>query len=111
MTPIRLACCITELDPGRNRAKLHTTCTVGNTVVIDGEADVLVHDERNHLLATMLAALQPPALPMALGVLYCAPAPTYEANVMAQIEEAKAKSPAADLNALLRRGHTWSIDE
>jgi len=33
---------ITELDPGRKRAKLHTTCTVGNTVVIDGEADVLV---------------------------------------------------------------------
>ena len=33
---------ITELTPGRNRAKLHTTCTVGTTVVIDGEADVLV---------------------------------------------------------------------
>jgi len=33
---------VTELDPGRNRAKLRTTCTVGNTVVIDGEADVLV---------------------------------------------------------------------
>lgn len=33
---------ITELDPGRSRAKLRTTCTVGDTVVIDGEADVLV---------------------------------------------------------------------
>ena len=33
---------ITELTPGRNRAKLRTTCTVGTTVVIDGEADVLV---------------------------------------------------------------------
>ena len=33
---------ITELDPGRNPVKLRTTCTVSNTVVIDGEADVLV---------------------------------------------------------------------
>jgi 3-hydroxybutyryl-CoA dehydratase len=33
---------ITELDPGRNRATLHTTCTVGTTIVIDGEAVVLV---------------------------------------------------------------------
>ncbi len=33
---------VIELDPGRNRAKLRTTCTVGETVVIDGEAVVLV---------------------------------------------------------------------
>jgi 3-hydroxybutyryl-CoA dehydratase len=33
---------VTELDPGRNRATLRTTCTVGSTVVIDGEAVVLV---------------------------------------------------------------------
>ncbi len=33
---------VSELDPGRNRVKLHTTCTVGNTIVIDGEAEVLV---------------------------------------------------------------------
>ena len=80
-------------------------------VTVGDDGDVLVHDEKNHLLASMLAALQPPAYPMALGVLYCDPAPGYEANVMAQIEEAKAKSPATDLNALLRRGHTWSVDE
>ena len=33
---------IIELDTGRNRAKLRTTCMVGSTVVIDGEAVVLV---------------------------------------------------------------------
>ena len=33
---------VTELTPGRNRAKLRTTSTVGSTVVIDGEADILV---------------------------------------------------------------------
>ena len=33
---------IVALDPARNRVKLRTTCTVGGTVVIDGEADILV---------------------------------------------------------------------
>ena len=33
---------VTELDAGRNRATLRTTCTVGSTVVIDGDAVVLV---------------------------------------------------------------------
>lgn len=33
---------VTDLDPARNRATLRTTCTVGETVVIDGEAVVLV---------------------------------------------------------------------
>ena len=33
---------ITELDTARDRVKLHTTCMVGSTVVIDGEAVVLV---------------------------------------------------------------------
>lgn len=33
---------ITKLDADRSRATLHTTCTVGETVVIDGEAVVLV---------------------------------------------------------------------
>ncbi len=81
--------------------------TVGENGIV--EADVLVHDEKNHLLASMLAALQPPAFPMALGVIYCDPAPGYETNVTAQIEEAKANSPAADLNALMRQGHTWTV--
>ena len=33
---------VTDLDSARNRATLRTTCTVGSTVVIDGEAVVLV---------------------------------------------------------------------
>ena len=81
--------------------------TVGENGV--GEDDILVHDERNHLLASMLTELQPPNFPMALGVLYCNPLPSYEANVMAQIAEAKANAPATDLNDLLRRGHTWTV--
>ena len=73
------------------------------------ETDVLVHDERNHALATLLAGMQPPALPMALGVLYAEPAETYERAVHEQIRAAKAKTGPVDLTALLRSGHTWTV--
>ncbi|MFI4987309.1 MAG: 2-oxoacid:ferredoxin oxidoreductase subunit beta [Alphaproteobacteria bacterium] len=73
------------------------------------EADLLVHDESNRTVAFMLAQMEPPDFPVALGVLYCNPAPAYEALVAGQIEEAKRRQPQADLNALLRRGTTWRL--
>ena len=74
------------------------------------EKDILVHDETNKMAATMLAAMQPPALPMAIGVLYCDPAPTYESGLQAQVAEAKQANPNPSINALLRRGPTWTIE-
>ena len=67
------------------------------TIGQDGvrEADVLGHDETNRTLATMLAAMEPPHFPVALGVLYCDPAPSYERSVMAQIDEASRACPTA----------------
>ncbi|HLI12275.1 MAG TPA: 2-oxoacid:ferredoxin oxidoreductase subunit beta [Alphaproteobacteria bacterium] len=73
------------------------------------ESDLLVHDETSRPLAVMLAQMEPPAFPMALGVLYCSPAPTYERQVVGQIEEATKRGSAPDLNALLRRGSTWRV--
>ncbi len=75
------------------------------------EADVLVHDETNLMLAQMLARLGPPEFPVAFGVLYCDPAPTYEAAVLAQNELARQKFGEADLDALLSAGHTWTVEE
>jgi len=69
--------------------------------------DVLVHDEKNRVMASMLAGLQPPAFPMALGVLYCESAPSYDADVYAQI--AAAGPATSDINALLRQGRTWTV--
>ena len=77
-------------------------------VVAASASDVLVHDERNRALAGLLAGLEPPDFPMALGVLFCDPAPTYEAGVFAQVDAA-AKEGAQDLAALLRRGPTWVV--
>jgi 2-oxoglutarate ferredoxin oxidoreductase subunit beta len=71
------------------------------------EADLLVHDETNRALAGMLIALEPPQFPVALGVLYCNPGPTYERAVYAQI--AAAGKPVGDLDALLRSGRTWRV--
>ena len=73
------------------------------------EQDLLVHDETDRMVAFMLAQMEPPHFPVALGVLFCNPAPAYEALVAGQLAEAKVRQPEADLNALLRRGTTWQV--
>jgi len=81
--------------------------TVGENGVT--EADVLVHDETNRVQAMMLATLQPPSFPVALGVLYCNPAPTFEQAVGDQAKIVAARQPDGDVNKLLRKGHTWTV--
>lgn len=81
--------------------------TVGENGVQEG--DLLVHDETNRTLASLLASMQPPDFPMAIGILYCNPSEPYTDKIQGQIEDAKAKAPAGDLNALLRSGHTWNV--
>jgi 2-oxoglutarate ferredoxin oxidoreductase subunit beta len=76
-----------------------------------GEDEILVHDETNRMMAAMLADMEPPAMPVALGVLYCDPAPTYERQVAERLAAAEARAEdGGDLNALLRRGHTWRVE-
>jgi len=82
--------------------------TVGENGVT--EDDIMVHDETNRMLATMLAAMQPPAFPMAMGVLLCRPVPAYEERVHEQIAEAAAMAPPTGLNEMLRKGRTWTVD-
>ena len=73
------------------------------------EKDVLVHDEKNRVLAMLLTGLQPPAFPEVLGVIYCDPAPSYETAVAAQDTQARAKGPG-DLDKLMRAGNTWVVN-
>ena len=96
-----------RLKPGPGRVEL-VVVTVGDGGVPEGE--ILVHDETNRTLATLLASMEQPKFPVALGVLYCDPGPTYEQAVLAQVEEAKSKKPDADLDALLRHGPTWTVE-
>ena len=71
------------------------------------EADVLEHDETNRTLATMLAALEPPDFPMVIGVLYRDPAPTFDEQVLAQVEPEAEGRGLADL---LYGGRTWRVE-
>ncbi len=76
-----------------------------------GEDDVLIHDETNPTMATMLAAMEPPSLPVAIGVLYCAPASSYDSQVADLRDGAGNRRNGDELNALLRRGHTWTVED
>jgi len=91
-----------RLKPGKLELEV---VTVGeNGMSLD---EVLVHDEKNVVMAKMLAGLEAPEFPVAVGVLYCNPGPVYDQQVYAQIAEA---GPAkGDLNALLRQGRTWKV--
>jgi 2-oxoglutarate ferredoxin oxidoreductase subunit beta len=81
--------------------------------VADGDwegAGVLVHDVKNRSVAHMLVEMPFGPFPMALGVLYDDPRPTFEDAVMA--EKAKAsEGKEANLARLLGKGQTWTVDE
>jgi len=74
-----------------------------------GLDDVHVHDETNRNLATLLAQMDEVGLPVATGILYCSPAPSYEQG-LAGLAESVQSDGHGDINALLRRGHTWTVE-
>ncbi len=83
------------------------------TIGVDAEeSDILVHDETNPVLAMLLARMEPPHFPVAMGVIYAAPAgETYEAEMEAQMQSAAKPGAKPDLKKLLTSGHTWSVDQ
>ena len=80
--------------------------------VVDGNweaAGVIVHDVTNRAVAHMLVEMPFGEFPMAMGVLYDDPMPTFDAAVIYQNEQASAgKSP--DLQGLISKGQTWIVD-
>ncbi|MBV8118673.1 MAG: 2-oxoacid:ferredoxin oxidoreductase subunit beta [Alphaproteobacteria bacterium] len=73
-------------------------------------AGVLVHDETSRVIAQLLIEMPfaDDSLPMALGVIYCDPALSFDAAVTAQNRKLSAGKPR-DLQMLLRSGDTWSV--
>lgn len=72
--------------------------------------DVVVHDETNKVLANMLAGLKLPEFPEPIGVLYCEQtAASYTDDVYQQRIVVREKKGPADINELLRSGHTWTV--
>ncbi len=73
-------------------------------------AGVIVHDEANRSIAHMLVGMPFGAYPMALGVIYQSPAPTFESAVIAQNARAS-EGKKADLQALISKGQTWMVEK
>jgi len=73
------------------------------------EADVLVHDETNPVLAYLLAKMPFPAFPVALGVLYAKQRPTYGDAIEAHTKTAIERHGRGQLQALLNSGNTWRV--
>jgi 2-oxoglutarate ferredoxin oxidoreductase subunit beta len=71
------------------------------------EADLLVHDETNRPLSYMLAHLERPT---PIGVFHATVRPSYEEAMNNQLELARKKLGAGDVNALFTRGETWVVD-
>ena len=96
------------LSLDRRDLKLHVV------EVADGDwqaADVIVHDRTNHGIAQMLIDLGPSnGLPVALGVIYDHPRPTFDRAVTEQnVAAAAGKKP--DLQALISKGQTWQVEK
>jgi 2-oxoglutarate/2-oxoacid ferredoxin oxidoreductase subunit beta len=76
-----------------------------------GVEELLVHDAQatSPALAALLAALEPPEFPIALGVFRDIERPTYDALLMSQISDAM-RPGHGDVNELLNAGTTWEVD-
>ena len=81
--------------------------------VVDGDwqsAGVIVHNVTNRAIAHMLVEMPFGPFPMALGVLYDDPRPTFEQVVLEQnAKAAEGKEP--NLAKLLSQGQTWTVDD
>ncbi|WP_126172640.1 2-oxoacid:ferredoxin oxidoreductase subunit beta [Altericroceibacterium xinjiangense] len=80
--------------------------------VADGnwqDAGVLVHNAKNRTIAHLLIEMPFGPFPMALGVIYDDPAPTFESAVIEQNIAASAGKEAS-LAKLLAKGQTWTVD-
>ena len=76
------------------------------------EEHLLVHDENgaDPTLATLLARMHYPELPVPIGVFRAIERPTYESMLHDQIAVARAKSGPGDLEKLINSGDTWVVE-
>ena len=76
--------------------------------VVEGDdPSVLVHDPANRSIAHMLVEM-PEGFPVALGVIYEDPRPTFESAVAEQNRSISA-GKQANLQALVSKGQTWQV--
>jgi len=71
--------------------------------------DILVHDQANLAQAQLLAAMQGPEFPVAIGILYYNPVTAYVSDVANQKLKLRESRGQGDLGKLLLSGHTWEV--
>ena len=72
--------------------------------------DILIHDETNLDLAHIIANwTSNPDLPEPIGVIYSIDKPTYNQDMVDQIDLAKEKKGAGSVQDLLNAGDTWIV--
>jgi len=76
------------------------------------EADLFVHDEMEEspTLAYMLATMGQPEFPVPLGVFRAVQKPTYEELLHRQVQDARSRPGAGDLEAVLNMGDAWTVE-
>jgi 2-oxoglutarate ferredoxin oxidoreductase subunit beta len=74
------------------------------------EADILVHDETDPLIAFMLSHIYWPDFPVPVGVIRRITRPTHDELLNGQIEQAIAARGRGDLRRLLGGGETWTVE-
>jgi 2-oxoglutarate ferredoxin oxidoreductase subunit beta len=82
------------------------------TIGEDGvtEADLLVHDETDPLIAWMLAHLWWPDFPVPVGIVRNLTRPTHDQMLNDQIAQATTARGSGDLKKLLNAGETWTVE-
>ena len=83
-------------------------------IVVDMENhsmdDLLIHDETNLDLAHIIANWTThPVLPEPIGVIYSVDKPTYNSEMVAQVEAAVKQKGAGKVQDLLDSGDTWTV--
>jgi 2-oxoglutarate ferredoxin oxidoreductase subunit beta len=75
------------------------------------EGELLIHDTQatSPALAALLAALEPPDFPMALGIFRDVERPTYESLMLTQIASSAAARGQGDVTELLNGDASWEI--
>jgi 2-oxoglutarate ferredoxin oxidoreductase subunit beta len=91
--------------------KLNTETLALDVVSIgeDGvtEDDILVHDEKNLVVANLLAALPADTHPEPMGVIYCDPTETFDDK--ARFDASASDEVLKRMDGLLKAGHTWTV--
>ena len=88
----------------------------GNTpIVVEigdewGVEDVLVHDESDYVIASLLSNMTyQDDFPDPIGVLYAVQEETYEERMMVQLEAAQEKRLSGSIKDILNSGDIWTV--